>query len=169
MNTMNEHEEENTQTTHHEAATAQEGEVYILLNNNNIYIGSTINIKNRLITHRNTAKKGKNKLYNCMREEGFDNFKHFTIEKITFTHIKELRQLEQHYLNLYKKASFNILNDNESYVNIEAKDKKEYERQYRKTPKRSEYIKVYNKKYRATDKYKNYMVNYRSKKRLTKQ
>ena len=164
-----EHEEENTQTTHHEAATAQEGEVYILLNNNNIYIGSTINIKNRLITHRNTAKKGKNKLYNCMREEGFDNFKHFTIEKITFTHIKELRQLEQHYLNLYKKASFNILNDNESYVNIEAKDKKEYERQYRKTPKRSEYIKVYNKKYRATDKYKNYMVNYRSKKRLTKQ
>ena len=168
---MNEHEhgEENTQTTHHEAATAQEGEVYILLNNNNIYIGSTINIKHRLITHKNTAKKGKNKLYNCMREEGFDNFKHYTVEKITFTHIKELRELEQHYLNLYKKASFNILNDNESYVNIEAKDKKEYNKQYRKTPKRSEYIKVYNKKYRATDKYKNYMVNYRSKKRLTKQ
>ena len=47
MNTMNEHEEENTQTTHHEAAKL-EGEVYILLNNNNIYIGSTINIKNRL-------------------------------------------------------------------------------------------------------------------------
>ena len=41
-----EHEEENT---HHEAAKL-EGEVYILLNNNNIYIGSTINIKKRLIT-----------------------------------------------------------------------------------------------------------------------
>jgi predicted GIY-YIG superfamily endonuclease len=161
---MNEHGEENTQTTHHEAAKL-EGEVYILLNNNNLYIGSTINIKHRLITHKNTAKKGKNKLYTCMREEGFDNFKHYTVEKITFTHIKELRQLEQHYLNLYKKASFNILNDNESYVNIEAKDKKEYDRLYRKTPKRQIYIKKYNKIYRATDKYKNYLVNYRLLKR----
>ena len=163
MNTMNEHEHEE-ENTHHEAAKL-EGEVYILLNNNNIYVGSTINIKNRLITHKNTAKKGNNKLYKCMREEGFDNFKHFTIEKITFTHIKELRQLEQHYLNLYKKANFNILNDNESCVHIEAKDVKEYNKQYRKTPKRLEYIKVYNKKYRATDKYKNYMVKYRLSKR----
>ena len=158
---------EKTLTTHNEAATAQEGEVYILLYNNNIYIGSTINIKNRLITHRNAAKKGKSKLYNCMNEEGFDNFKHFIVEKKTFTHIKELRQLEQFYLNLYKKASFNILNDNESCVNIEAKDIKEYNKQYRTTPKRQIYIKKYNKKYRATDKYKNYVKNYRLLKRHT--
>ena len=160
MNTMNEHEEENTQTTHHEAAKL-EGEVYILLNNNNIYIGSTINIKNRLITHKNAAKKGKSRLYNCMREEGFENFKHFIIEKITFTHIKELRELEQHYLNLYKKASFNILNDNESFLNINFNDIKEYNRQYMKTPKRSEYI----INYRKTDTYKTYSMNYRLKKR----
>ena len=165
---MNDHEEENTQTTHHESAKL-EGEIYILLNNNNLYIGSTINIKNRLIAHKNTAKKGNNKLYTCMREEGFDNFKHYTVEKITFTHIKELRQLEQYYLNMYKKANFNILNDNESCVNIEAKDIKEYNKQYRKTPKRQNYIKVYNKKYRATDKYKNYVKNYRLLKRHMKQ
>ena len=84
MNTMNEHEEENKQTTHHEAATAQEGEVYILLNNNNIYIGSTINMKNRLITHRNAAKKGKSRLYNCIRAEGFPNFQAFHSRKDNF-------------------------------------------------------------------------------------
>ena len=164
MNTMNEHEEENTQTTHHEAATAQEGEVYILLNNNNIYIGSTINIKNRLITHKNAAKKGKSRLYNCIREEGFENFKHFTIEKITFTHIKELRELEQHYLNLYKKASFNILNDNESYLKIDATNRKDYNKQYRRTQKRQEYI----NKYRKTDQYINYSINYNKNYRLKK-
>ena len=163
---MNDHEEENTQTIHHEAAKL-EGEVYILLNNNNIYIGSTINIKHRLIAHKNKAKKGNNKLYTCMRDKGFDNFKHYTVEKITFTHIKELRQLEQYYLNMYKEANFNILNDNESCVNIEAKDIKEYNKQYRTTPKRQIYIKKYNKKYRTTDKYKNYLVNYRLSKRHT--
>ncbi len=158
---MNEHEEEeNTQTTHHDTAKL-EGEVYILLNNNNIYIGSTINLKKRLITHRNAAKKGKSKFYNYVREIGFENFKHFTVEKITFTHIKELRVLEQQYLNLYKKASFNILNDNESYLNINVNDIKEYDRQYRKTPKRLEYI----NKYRKTETYKNYSMNYRLKKR----
>ena len=164
MNTTNEHEEENTQTTHHEAATAQEGEVYILLNNNNIYIGSTINIKNRLITHKNAAKKGKSKFYNCVREIGFDNFKHFTVEKITFTHIKELRELEQHYLNIYKKASFNILNDNESYLKIDATNRKDYNKQYRKTQKRQEYI----NKYRKTEKYINYSINYNKNYRLKK-
>ncbi len=162
---MNEHEEENTQTTHHEAATAQEGEVYILLNNNNIYIGSTINIKNRLITHKNSAKKGKSKFYNYVREIGFDNFKHFTVEKITFMHIKELRELEQHYLNLYKKGSFNILNDNESYLNINFNDIKEYDRQYRKTPKRLEYINQYRKTEKFINYSKNYNKNYRLKKR----
>ncbi len=163
MNTMNEHEEENTQTTHHEAAKL-EGEVYILLNNNNIYIGSTIIIKNRLITHKNESKKGKSRLYNCIREEGFENFKHFTIEKITFTHIKELRELEQHYLNLYKKASFNILNDNESYLKIDATNRKDYNKQYRRTQKRQEYI----NKYRKTDKYKIYSSSYGSNYRLKK-
>ena len=156
-----EHEEENTQTTHHEAATAQEGEVYILLNNDNIYIGSTINIKNRLITHRNAAKKGKSRLYNCIREEGFENFKHFTIEKITFTYIKELRELEQHYLNLYKKGSFNILNGKESYLKIDATNRKDYNKQYRRTQKRQEYI----IKYRKSEKFINYSKNYRLKKR----
>jgi predicted GIY-YIG superfamily endonuclease len=156
-----EHEEENTQTTHHEAATAQEGEVYILLNNDNIYIGSTINIKNRLITHRNAAKKGKSRLYNCIREEGFENFKHFTIEKITFTYIKELRELEQHYLNIYKKGIFNILNGKESYLKIDATNRKDYNKQYRRTQKRQEYI----IKYRKSEKFINYSKNYRLKKR----
>jgi hypothetical protein len=84
MNTINDHEEENTPTTHNEAVTAQEGEVYILLNNNNLYVDSSINIKNRLNTHRNVAKKGNGKLYLCMRAEGFYNFKYITVEKNNF-------------------------------------------------------------------------------------
>ena len=50
---------------------------------NDIYIGSTNNLKNRFKSHRSNARLNKNgKLYDCMREYGVENFQIETIEEL---------------------------------------------------------------------------------------
>jgi hypothetical protein len=56
------------------------------------------------------------------------------------------------------------LNDNESYLKIDATNRKDYNKQYRRTQKRQEYI----IKYRKTEKYINFSINYNKNYRLKK-
>ena len=57
-----------------EAATAsqpKEGIIYLLMKDNNIYIGSTIqDLKKRMYTHKKDSKTKNNKLYKFIRDTG---------------------------------------------------------------------------------------------------
>ena len=70
-----------------EAATAsqqtKEGIIYLLMKDNNIYIGSTIqDLKKRMYTHKKDSKTKNNKLYKFIRDTGgIENLNIQTIEK----------------------------------------------------------------------------------------
>ena len=132
-----------------EAATAsqpKEGIIYLLMKDNNIYIGSTIqNLNKRMYTHKRDSKNKNNKLYKCIRDSGgIENFNIQTIEKTPIETKKELLILEQYYKNLYEKTNnFIILNSYECYLNINTSNRKEYNNLYSKTQKRQDYLKNY--------------------------
>ena len=132
-----------------EAATAsqpKEGIIYLLMKDNNIYIGSTIqNLNKRMYTHKRDSKNKNNKLYKCIRDSGgIENFNIQTIEKTPIETKKELLILEQYYKNLYEKTNnFIILNYYECYLNINTSNRKEYNNLYSKTQKRQDYLKNY--------------------------
>ena len=77
------------------------GYVYQITNSktSDIYVGSTIqNIKNRFKTHKSNARLGKSqKLYECMREHGIENFKIDVIEECDE---KDLDQKEKEHYQL---------------------------------------------------------------------
>ena len=137
-----------------EAATAsqpKEGIIYLLMKDNNIYIGSTIqNLNKRMYTHKRDSKIKNNKLYKFIRDTGgIENFNIQTIEKTPIETKKELLILEQYYKNLYEKTNnFIILNSYECYLNINTSNRKEYNSIYNKTPKRQEYLKNYYRNYK---------------------
>ena len=137
-----------------EAATAsktREGTIYILMKDENIYIGSTIqDLKKRIYTHKRDSKIKNNKLYNYIREfGGIQNFNILTVEKITVENKKDLLSKEQYYKDLYKNTNdFIILNSYECYLNINTSNRKEYNNLYSKTPKRQEYLKNYYRLYK---------------------
>jgi hypothetical protein len=132
-----------------EAATAsqhKEGIIYLLMKDDNIYIGSTIqDLNKRMYTHKRDSKTKNNKLYNYIRDSGgIHNFKIQTIEKIAIETKKELLILEQYYKNLYENTNnFILLNSYECYLNINTSHRKEYNNLYSKTQKRQEYLKKY--------------------------
>ncbi len=137
-----------------EAATAskdkKEGIIYLLMKDNNIYIGATTqDLKKRMYTHKKDSKNIDNKLYKCIRDYGgIQNFNVLTIEKTPIETKKELLILEQYYKNLYEKTNnFIILNSYECYLNINTSNRKEYNNLYSKTQKRQEYLKKYHRKY----------------------
>jgi hypothetical protein len=137
-----------------EAATAsqdlKEGIIYIIMKDNNIYIGSTIqNLKKRMYTHKKDSTTKNNKLYKCIRDYGgIQNFNILTIEKIPIETKRELLILEQYYKNLYENTNnFIILNSYECYLNINKSNRKEYNKLYSKTKKRQDYLKNYYRKY----------------------
>jgi len=77
------------------------------LSNNKIYIGSSINLKQRINRHFNDLKKQKHaspQLQNAFNKYGYDSFDVIIIEdyeKDSIT-LKELLIIEQKYLDLYK-------------------------------------------------------------------
>lgn len=121
------------------------GFIYLLQHKNNIYIGSTNNMTNRYYKHKYDSKKKENKLYSYIKDiGGIDNFKILNIDTINYNNTNELKQLEQNYINLFRINSFfNILNTNESFLNINANNVKEYNKLYNLSPKRKQYLKEY--------------------------
>jgi predicted GIY-YIG superfamily endonuclease len=132
-----------------EAATAsqsKEGTIYILMKDENIYIGSTTqDLKKRMYTHKRDSQTKNNKLYNYIRESGgIQNFNILTVEKIIVENKKDLLIKEQYYKDLCKNINdFIILNSYECYLNINSNSRKEYNNIYSKTQKRKEYLKTY--------------------------
>ena len=137
-----------------EAATAskpKEGIIYIIIKDNNIYIGSTIqDLNKRMYAHKKDSKNKDNKLYKCIRDYGgIQHFNVLTIEKIPIETKKELLILEQYYKNLYENTNnFIILNSYECCLNINTNNRKEYNNLYSKTQKRQEYLKNYYRLYK---------------------
>ena len=137
-----------------EAATAsqhKEGIIYLLMKDNNIYIGSTIqDLNKRMYTHKRDSKTKNNKLYKFIRDTGgIEKFNIQTIEKTPIETKKDLLIKEQEYKNLYEKTNnFILLNSYECYLNINTSNRKEYNSLYSKTQKRQEYLKNYYRQYR---------------------
>lgn len=137
-----------------EAATAsepKEGIIYLLMKDNNIYIGSTIqDLNKRMYTHKKDSKIKNNRLYKCIRDSGgIQNFNIQTIEKTPIENKKDLLSKEQCYKNLYENTNnFIILNSYECFLNINASNRKEYNNLYSKTQKRQEYLKNYYRKHK---------------------
>ena len=71
--------------------------IYVLQNkiNNKIYIGQTINFKNRISAHFRIARSGKQNrhLYNAIRLHGWENFKSFVLEEVPRSEADETEML----------------------------------------------------------------------------
>ena len=76
--------------------------------NGKVYIGSSINIYRRWEEHKTALRHNRHHSYKLQRawnKHGEQNFK-FEITKIFKGKIKELRELEQNYLDVYKSYDF---------------------------------------------------------------
>lgn len=86
--------------------------IYKIINtkNDDIYIGSTIQkIESRFKNHKSNAKCNKNgKLYDCMRENGIENFSVILLEEFNFIIKKEIGIKEKDYFNKLKPSLNNI-------------------------------------------------------------
>ncbi len=108
------------------------------------YIGSTTNLKKRIINHKTTCKIISNKNYKSKKYQfirnngGFDNF-YFEIleDDIEFNNRKELNKIERYYIEEFKSS----LNSD-----IPTRTNKEKDKQY--YIKNKEKIKEEKKKYR---------------------
>lgn len=105
------------------------------LTDKNIYIGSTCNLKKRVIKHKsdcnniNSCKYNK-KLYCYIRNnKGLNNFIIKKIIDSPCNNNEELRIIEQQYINFYDSK----LNDRRSYISDEDKKRnnKKYQNKYR--------------------------------------
>ena len=82
------------------------GNIYFIKNSLRLYIGSTIrDISDRFKEHlRDVSKYPNFKLYEAMKEYGFDNFYILLIEQIEVDDIKQLRQHEGQYIRLIESS-----------------------------------------------------------------
>ena len=63
-----------------------------LLNVNYVYVGSSINFRQRMSQHRTDSRRGDTKLYRFINEHGgFANFRTVRIEEFNFEETNELR------------------------------------------------------------------------------
>lgn len=73
--------------------------------NHKVYIGQTINLNARRVSHINKAKTVKNKFYNAVRKYGWEGFDYSVIAQIEAEDIKELSTLldtlEEQYIEQY--------------------------------------------------------------------
>ena len=121
-----------------------------------IYIGSTINIKNRLMGHKTSCNNIKGKTYNLKvyqfirNNGGFDNWRMEVIHEAECETNRDKEQIEQEYINTCKPK----LNERKSYMT--EKDLKQQKKQYNKEryQKNKEKINQYNNEYRAKNKEK---------------
>lgn len=112
-----------------------------------VYVGSTRNIDERLKTHRKRSKNlssihGKALLYRTIREHGgFENWSHEVIETKVFSNKKDALFHERDLVNELK-ANLNAQDP------IKSKDETlQYKKEYRQQNK--EQIKEYNKQYKS--------------------
>jgi hypothetical protein len=135
------------------------GIIYKLYDKNDetkFYIGSsTMSLYTRTYQHKYNSKKGTNKLYKYIRDNGeIENFIGEVLETIEVENIKELRHKEQDFINLLKPS----LNSNNATTNINdaKKLKKIYMRTYDQTEGRKNKRKIRSQ----TQEYKNYHKDY---------
>jgi len=82
--------------------------IYKITNpNKKVYIGSSINIDNRLRHYRNNSSKGQIKLYNSIKKYGWENH---SVEIIEECNIENLYERERYYGLLYNVLRENGLN-----------------------------------------------------------
>ena len=102
--------------------------IYIIQNtiNNHVYIGSSINLKQRFSQHRSTLRNNthKNKhLQSAWNKYGEKNFEFIIIEHIS--NIKKVLSRENRYIRLYKPEYNNIqVNNEERFFHSEETKKK---------------------------------------------
>lgn len=75
------------------------------LSNQKVYIGQTVNIVNRLASHKSKSLHIKTKFYNAVRKYGWDMFEFSVLETVTASSLVELNtkldQLEIFYIEKY--------------------------------------------------------------------
>ena len=97
-----------------------------------IYVGSSVNFKNRIIKHKSRCNNQKcrgynSKVYQFIRENGgWDNWNMIKIIEVDCEDKNELRYYEQLYISSLNPK----LNCHKSYTTEE--DRKEYQKEYRK-------------------------------------
>jgi len=118
----------------------------------NIYVGSCRNIKglnNRMYNHRSDCNKGRtSKLYNHMREKGFDKFTILLIETVEVNDIDEQRKLENDKIEELDTIN-NGLNQRRAYASLEDKKQQKKIADAKYTTNNREKINGMVKKYRA--------------------
>lgn len=82
------------------------GYIYCFRNikNNKVYIGQTVDIVNRIASHKYKAETVKTKFYNAVRKYGWNNFEFSIIAKFESskdTVNEKLNQMEIYYVNLF--------------------------------------------------------------------
>jgi len=118
---------------------------------NIFYIGSTNDLKKRIISHRAFYKtKNHRHIYQCIdKNGGFDNFEFTIIETLNNTTKREAERREQHYITTLNP----VMNDmKRCYITHE--DKKEWWKEFNSKPERKKYQKEYSQVYREENKEK---------------
>ena len=112
------------------------GYVYYYCHNNNCYIGSTFNLKERKQTHHHrcysTVKSNEiyynSKFYEYFRTKNLvinDTFE--VLETIAVENSDELKQHEQNYINIFKSSGYTLLNSQCAFqTSDEKKEKKKH-------------------------------------------
>lgn len=141
------------------------GKVYKIINsvNKKLYVGSTfLLIEERLERHKHEILRKHMKLYDEMKEIGFNNFSILLIEEINTESRSELLKLENKYINKFRSQYSDLcLNSISSAPSIEEK----------KATKKKYYLKHKDKTYKimrakitknkeSHEKYKAYMKKY---------
>tara|TARA_B110000971_G_scaffold26161_1_gene23566 strand:- start:101 stop:742 length:642 start_codon:yes stop_codon:yes gene_type:complete len=145
------------------------GSVYKIVckdeNINEIYVGSSVNFKDRLYSHKGKCNNENSKSYNYkvyqfIRENGgWDNWDMIKIIDVDCEDEKELKYYEQLYISslnpkLNCKKSYTTKEERKEYIKEYHKENKErtkeYQKEYRKENK--ERTKEYNKEYREQNK-----------------
>lgn len=139
-------------------------------NKNNFYVGSTNNLKRRILEHKRKCKKPKCKIHRFITENGgFNNFYFYIIDIIEceegqqfITEDKYIRQLnpplntikaieDKEQVKEYNKQYYQANKQkNKQYYQANKEKLKEYKKQYRQANK--EKIKEQNKLYRQRKK-----------------
>jgi hypothetical protein len=129
------------------------GIVYRIFYGDLSYIGSTINLKQRMRKHKSNYKNR----YSCSSKEimCYD----YEVEVLAEIYYVEnhldinLRNLEREYIDQYKCI-------NKIRPIITKEEQKESQKEYKKSDKYKEYKKEYDKEYKKSDKYKEYQKEY---------
>ena len=127
------------------------------VNVNDIYIGSTINMYNRLRTHKSKCNNNSYNtyLYKFIRDNGgWNNWNYFILENYNCENYNQLIKRERYWIeklnSKLNSVKYPYLTEYEknNYSNINKEKMKEYQKEYRKEyyEKNKQKIKEYNKK-----------------------